>query len=116
MDDKYISLRPMKMNSALVCECDNRYPAEIDSQALFSEIQAFFDGEVLSGVYADVPVTKPYYSWFADGKSKKWYADKWYQCQVCGCLWEFQYPDFPANGAVRKFVGGEYEGEEYHNP
>ena len=31
-----------------------------------------------------------------------------YKCNVCGCLWEFEYPDFPAKGFVRKFENGKY--------
>lgn len=29
-----------------------------------------------------------------------------------GTLWEFKYPNFPAAGAVRKFVDGQYPGPE----
>ena len=42
----------------------------------------------------------------------KWYADKWYKCNVCGTLWEFRYPDFPTRGFVRKFPDGKYTGKE----
>ena len=97
------------------CECINRYPAEINSIALFNEIKAFFEEQVSLSIYDDVPVAEPYYSWKSDGKNKKWYADKWYLCHICGCLWEFQYPDFPAKGVVRKFIGGQYKGEEYNS-
>ena len=41
-----------------------------------------------------------------------WYADKWYRCNACGTLWEFQYPNFPAAGEVRKFEDGIYPGPE----
>lgn len=30
----------------------------------------------------------------------EWYANKWYRCNKCGTLWEFNYPDFPAKGFV----------------
>ncbi len=38
----------------------------------------------------------------------KWYATKWYKCNSCGCLWEFNYPDFPAKGFVKKYENGKY--------
>ena len=43
-----------------------------------------------------------------DGKAMKWYADKWYKCLKCGVLWEFVYPDFPAQGSVRKLNLNDY--------
>ena len=94
------------------CECINRYPAEINSLALFNEKKTFFEEQVQLGVYDDIPVIKPYYCWKTDGKDVEWYADKWYVCRLCSCLWEFQYPDFPAKGKVREFVDGQYKREE----
>lgn len=46
------------------------------------------------------------------GNAVKWYADKWYKCKDCGALWEFDYPDFPASGFVRKFDDGVYRPKE----
>jgi hypothetical protein len=97
----------------LECECAERYEADIDTWQLLQDIKHFFEDQVLSGVYEDIPVDKPYYVW-QDGKEKMiWYADKWYKCKSCGCLWEFSYPDFPAHGEVRKFPDGIYKERGY---
>lgn len=92
------------------CECEERMEAKIDSYTLFQEIKAFFEGEVEKGIYQDTPVQIPYYTGYSELKNDKipWYATKWYKCNDCGCLWEFNYPDFPAQGFVRKFVNGKY--------
>lgn len=44
---------------------------------------------------------------------KAWFAIKWYRCNVCGCLWELNYPDFSAKGFVRKFSDGIYKEREH---
>ena len=41
------------------------------------------------------------------------FADKWYVCNSCGCLWEVVYPEFPAKGFVRKFSDGIYHERGY---
>lgn len=92
------------------CECEERVETKIDSYTLFQEIKSFFKNEVKKGIYQDVPVQTPYYTGYSEIKNESvsWYATKWYKCNNCGCLWELNYPDFPAQGFVRKFVDGQY--------
>jgi hypothetical protein len=94
------------------CDCKERYDIEIDSYNLFEELKSFFEEQVRKGVFKEVPVTEPFYIGYSEIKREeiKWYATKWYKCKVCGCLWEFDYPDFPSKGFVRKFQNGIYSG------
>jgi hypothetical protein len=101
------------MVQKLECECKERKEAEIDSLALFEEIKEYFEEQVLSDVYDDKLVDRPYYVWESGTEKMIWYADKWYKCKVCGCLWEFRYPEFPASGFVRKFPDGSYRERGY---
>lgn len=90
------------------CDCNERYGIEINTYKLFEELKVFFETQVKMGVFSDVPVTEPFYVGKSDINEIKWYATKWYKCNVCGCLWEFDYPDFPAKGFVKKFVDGQH--------
>ncbi len=98
------------MVSSLKCECCNRYETEINSVKTFNEIKLFFDEQAKNGVYSEERVLCPYYVWVDDKEQAEHYATKWYRCMVCGCLWEFKYPDFPANGFVKKYENGTYTG------
>lgn len=92
------------MVSVTKCDCDERIGIKINSWKQFEELKAFFEEQVEEGIFVEIPVEKPYYiGYSSDGKEMKWYADKWYKCVECGVLWEFIYPDFPAQGSVRKF-------------
>lgn len=95
------------------CECSERYETKIDTWKMFEEIKSFFEEQVSLGIYEDISVTKPYYVGKSDIQTLEWYADKWYKCKNCRCLWEFVYPDFPANGFVRKFPDGVYRERGY---
>lgn len=95
----------------LKCECAERYEANIDTWSLFEDIRRFFEEQASLEIYEDIPVKEPYYVGHSDAHDFKWYADKWYSCKNCGCLWEFTYPDFPAHGFVRKFADGGYKGK-----
>jgi len=96
------------MVQEIACECEERYECKINTQALFSEIKEFFNEQVNAGIYKDIPVRIPFYIGYSKSDAMEWYASKWYKCTVCGCLWEFEYPDFPALGFVRKFSDGIY--------
>ena len=86
------------------CDCDERIGVRIDSGKQFEELKSFFEEQVEKGIFVEKPVKKPYYIGRVGLLTKmKWYADKLYQCEVCGVLWEFIYPDFPTLGEVRKF-------------
>ena len=87
----------------LKCECAERYETGIDSYKLFQELKHFFDAEVSNCIFEDIPVEKTIKRFDDQGKIvTQWYPDKWYRCRVCGQLWAFAYPDFPAKGRVYK--------------
>lgn len=85
------------------CDCEERTKIIIDSLKLFQELLTFFDGQVQNKLFIEEVPNQPYYIWKVDNKEKAWYATKWCRCKACGCFWELNYPDFPANGFVRKF-------------
>ncbi len=90
-------------NVKLMCDCDERIGLDINSLKTFDEMKSFFSKQVKSGFFESVEVEKPYYVGVdITGKKIEWYADKWYRCNCCGTVWEFDYPDFPAKGFVRK--------------
>lgn len=86
------------------CDCNERIGININSWDQFTELKVFFEEQVKKGLFVEIPVENPYYVGYSDldGKEMRWYADKWYKCLECGALWEFDYPDFPAQGFVRK--------------
>ena len=98
----------IKLLTPMNCDCNERIGTKINSWKQFEELKEFFEGQIKKGLFIDIPVKKPYYiGYSADGKAMKWYADKWYKCLACGVLWEFKYPDFPAQGSVRKLNADE---------
>lgn len=99
------------------CDCNERIGIKINSYQLFENLKNFFDRQVEQGLFLDVPVAEPYFCGYHLNPENikdeyKWYASKWYKCKDCGALWEFQYPDFPAKGFVRKFKNGVYRPKE----
>jgi hypothetical protein len=89
---------------SIKCECSNRLDTSIISLKQFKEIKIFFERQVEIGNYI---MQKPQMPYFVSSE-KKWFANVWYKCKICGCLWEINYPDFPATGFVRKFPNGQY--------
>ena len=93
----------------LTCSCDKSEEMKVDSIEMFLKLKDYFAKLVDEGILIEIPVTEPYFV----GKSKlqtiNWYADKWYFCKRCGCLWEFVYPDVPASGFIRKFQNGMHQ-------
>lgn len=86
------------------CDCNERVALKISAAKLFEDLEEFFDSQLKTGIFSEIKVREPYFI----GHSKllgdmKWYANKWYRCDFCGCLWEFEYPEFLAKGFVRKF-------------
>lgn len=95
-----------------ICDCNERVGIEINSQKQFEDLENFFLIQSKNGIFEDIQIKKPYYIGLnLNDKKIKWYADKWYRCKCCGCLWELKYPDFPAKGFVRKFADGIYHQE-----
>lgn len=95
------------------CECNEHIGTKINSYSCFIEIKEYFETNLMSGMFIEIPVEKPYFVGEGDnGFRLEWYADKWYKCKICGCLWEFNHPDFPAMGFVKKFTDGKHVAEE----
>lgn len=92
----------------LNCKCKERKEITIDSIKKFKEITTFFEKQVQDNIFREEIPKLPYYTWSEGDRVREWFATKWYGCNVCGCLWEITYPDFPANGFVRKFNNGIY--------
>ena len=96
------------------CNCAEMDEEEIiDTWQKFKKAREYFETQVKQGVFEEEKVNEPYYTW--NSKTVvgplghvKYYATKWYKCRVCGCLWEFEYPDFPSRGFVRKLKNGKY--------
>lgn len=72
------------------------------------ELKEFFELQTYKGLFTEVEVVQPYFVGYDNERKINYYATKWYKCNVCGCFWEFQYPDFPANGHVRKIWPNNY--------
>lgn len=95
------------------CDCNERFSIDINSIILFKEMKYYFQEQVDQGIFVEVPVEIPHYIGYdINGNIIKWYANRWYKCKCCGSLWEFDYPDFPAEGFVRKFEDGVYRPKE----
>lgn len=93
----------------VICDCDERIGVKINSWRQFEELKTFFEKQVEKRVFLEIPVEKPYYIGYGvSEKAMNWYADKWYKCLKCGALWEFVYPDFPAQGFVRKLSAKDF--------
>lgn len=100
----------------MVCDCSERTDIEINSWHVFQEMQSFFEGQVHKNTFIDIPVRRPYETGPRSIESLlrkvEWFADKWYRCNVCGTVWEFKYPEFPAKGFVRRIDVGHYKERE----
>lgn len=92
----------------LNCDCKNIGDLSINNQSDFQRGINFFHHECIESKFQELIPQQPYYTWRQGSATKKWFATKWYKCMICGCLWEFQYPDFPAKGFIRKFPDGVY--------
>jgi len=96
------------MVQKIKCQCLNKNEMMISTYQEFIEMKNFFQEQISSGVFEEIDVKQPYYIGYSRRQTIRWFADKWYKCKVCGCLWEFNYPDFPAAGFTRKFNDGIY--------
>ena len=95
------------------CNCFEQTAITIDSLKVFQEFKDFFQEQVDKEIFVEEIPQQPYYIWNSRDKTIKWFATKWYKCKKCNCLWEFNYPDFPAKGFVRKFHDGIYKTREF---
>ena len=96
----------------LKCDCNDRTGAVVNSSWQFKELKDFFAEQVSKEIFVEDANKRPFYIWRSMGRVEEHYATKWYRCQECGCLWEFDYPAFPAKGFVRKYENGDYTGTE----
>ncbi|PHU39789.1 hypothetical protein CSX00_09240 [Pseudobutyrivibrio ruminis] len=94
------------------CDCEERIGLEINSYNLFINLKDFFEQQEQEGLFLDIKVDEPYYLWRNGNREVAYYATKWYKCKCCGCLWEFEYPDFPQKGFVKKYKDGIYNGTQ----
>jgi len=91
------------------CDCGERVGTKIQSQKLFDEMRSFFDGNVSNGIFEEISTGRRgqefYFEETDEGVKKFWHsANRWFKCRSCNSVWEFQYPDFPAAGYVRKHI------------
>ena len=99
----------------LECDCKDRIGIQIETMKMFKEVKAFFDIQVNNDIFYEEKNKEPYRVWTDGVRVHYNTATKWYRCKVCGCLWEFEYPDFPAKGFIRKYSNGIYNGTEHIN-
>lgn len=94
------------------CNCAEYISCNINSSREFDSIKLLFDEWLKSGKYIEITPSEPIYehSYKYNGKYKlvRRYAEKWYKCLLCDCLWELVYPDFPSKGSVTKFKNSIY--------
>lgn len=92
------------------CDCNERVGIKVNSWKQFEDLKSFFKEQIQNGLFIEIPIEEPYHVGHgANGDLMEWYADKWYKCQDCGVVWEFVYPDFPAQGSVRKLSVNGYK-------
>ena len=92
------------------CDCAERIGIEVKTWKEYEELKCFFEKQVKNDIFVEELAAQPYYIWKNRNRKIGYYATKWYRCRSCGCLWEFEYPDFPANGFVKKYSDGIYSG------
>lgn len=92
------------MVSKVICDCKERQDVEINDMKTFKEIKKYFDDQTAKGVFIKEEPKEPFYVWVDGSRKREWYATSWYKCTICNCLWEFNYPDFPAKGFVRRLI------------
>ena len=94
------------------CECNERYAAVIDTWKLFMEVKSFLEDGLAKGVFKDVTIVPPLDFGKNEAGEQIWhYTQRLFKCNICGCLWDLGYPDFPAPGHVWKFSDGIYHEE-----
>ncbi len=97
------------------CLCDIKFETEINSLSKLEAIKNYFNEQKENGIYIEEQAKTPYYVYEDVNEHKEYFASKWYICTICGCLWEIEFPDFPAKGFVRKYKDGLYTGKTVVN-
>ncbi|MGY3733134.1 hypothetical protein GHI93_02755 [Lactococcus hircilactis] len=92
------------MGKTMVCDCEERRGVKIDSERNFLEYKSFFEKKVRRNLFKDVEVKLPYHIYIGENEIEEWFSDKWFLCKECGQIWEFDAPDFPALGWIRKIT------------
>ena len=89
----------------MICICNKLKDEKINTWEQYEQLQALFDEYEKNGELVTIPIEKPYYiGKSANGSVYEWYADRWYKCTDCGTIWEFVYPEFPAQGFVKRLI------------
>ena len=91
----------------LNCDCSGHEETAIDSSRCMAAVDKGIEARLSDGIFAEVPVDQPCGVWHSDKEIWLHIADKWYQCQACGTVWELVLPDFPAKGRFGKRLLGE---------
>ncbi len=91
------------------CDCFERIGTIINTRKCYQEIESFFLGQVQAGVFEEISSgdqSQSTFEVYKNGEVKTYWhpANKWFRCRSCNCVWEFQYPDFPAPGYVKKYI------------
>lgn len=84
------------------CECTNISEGKITSIKQLEVVEKWLEQCVSDGIFIEEVPAKPCYIGYSGNREGKWYATKWYRCKICGCLWEWNQPDFPAAGFLRR--------------
>lgn len=92
----------------LKCNCNTCNEAAISTFKELKRFNSFFEKGIQEGYFVSQKPEAPFYVYEDKNRKVEWYATQWYKCNSCGCLWELEEPDFPANGFVRKFPTGKY--------
>jgi hypothetical protein len=91
------------------CDCNEHLGLSIYSNEDYKIAKVFLENRIDNNIFVETDVLEPYYVGKGKHINEILYADKWYLCAECGCLWEFCKPEFPAFGFVRKFADGVYK-------
>ena len=74
------------------CDCALWKNYKINSMRELEEIQFLLKMQIEKGIFCIVPVTRPYAIENSSLGIREKYADKWFQCNRCGTVWEIKYP------------------------
>lgn len=91
------------------CLCNELSSCDIISAKQLNQIKNFFDVNLKKHIFFEDNNKYPFYEWSDGEQTISYIAQKWYRCKICGCLWEFNYSDFPPQGFLHKFEDGIYK-------
>lgn len=91
------------------CDCSERIGVTINSQKCCFDMEKFFEEGIKSEKFIQISASENINGFYKvetnNGLQTFWKPiNKWFKCNCCNCVWEFQYPDFPQLGYVKKYV------------